>query len=143
MYHQIAMAVQAPRKIVSSRLAKEICKELVRLGAPFRAVSAFEIEAMKPEVRERPFTKKEWIFELKYDGFRLLAQKMEAEAAQLAYRSGRDASRIFPEITRALIDVPFRSILVDGEAVILDEKGRPCGRGGRKPAGPSPPGSCR
>ena len=80
---------------------------------------------MKPEVRERPFTKKDWVFELKYDGFRLLAEKIEDDGARLAYRSGRDASRIFPEITRALIDVPFRSLLVDGEAVILDDGGRP------------------
>jgi bifunctional non-homologous end joining protein LigD len=119
------MAVQDPRKIVLSRLPKEIRKELVRLGAPIRAVSAFEIEAMKPGVRDQPFTKKEWIFELKYDGFRLLAEKMEESGAQLAYRSGRDASRIFPEIASALIDVPFRSIVVDGEAVIFDETGRP------------------
>lgn len=119
------MAVHASGKIDSSGLSKEIRKELQRLGAPVRAVSAFDMEAMKPEVREQPFTRKDWIFELKYDGFRLLAERMDEDGARLAYRSGRDASRIFPEITRALIDLPFRAILLDGEAVILDERGRP------------------
>ncbi|HEX6861693.1 MAG TPA: DNA ligase D [Thermoanaerobaculia bacterium] len=79
---------------------------------------------MKPEVGSRPFTKKGWVFELKYDGFRLLAEKTE-DGARLAYRSGRDATRIFPEILRAVSDLPFQSLLLDGEAVVLDESGRP------------------
>jgi bifunctional non-homologous end joining protein LigD len=118
------MSVHASGKSDSSRLSKEIRKELERLKAPRCAVSAFDAEAMKPEVSDRPFTKKGWFFELKYDGFRLLAEKMEA-GARLAYRSGRDATRIFPEILRAVADLPFQSLLLDGEAVVLDESGRP------------------
>ncbi|MFL6197648.1 MAG: DNA ligase D [Thermoanaerobaculia bacterium] len=79
---------------------------------------------MKPEIADRPFTKKGWVFELKYDGFRLLAEK-NGEGARLAYRSRRDATGIFPEILRAVADLPFESILLDGEAVVLDESGRP------------------
>ena len=118
------MPVHASGKIDASRLSKEIRKELERLKAPRGAVSAFDAEAMKPEVADRPFTKKGWVFELKYDGFRLLAEK-NGEVARLAYRSGRDATRIFPEILRAVSDLPFESILLDGEAVVLDESGRP------------------
>jgi bifunctional non-homologous end joining protein LigD len=87
-------------------------------------VSAPDVEVMKPEVRDRPFTQKGWLFELKYDGFRVLAEKTK-EGARLAYRSGRDATPIFPEITRAVIDLPFQSLLLDGEAVILDREGKP------------------
>lgn len=81
-------------------------------------------EVMKPETSDGPFTKKGWIFELKYDGFRILAEKME-DGAKLAYRSGRDATRIFPEIAIDIENLPYRSIVLDGEAVILDESGRP------------------
>lgn len=118
------MPVHLPGKIDPSRLAKDIRKELERLKAPRGAVSAFDAEAMKPEVSDRPFTKKGWVFELKYDGFRLLAEK-SGEGARLAYRSARDATRIFPEITRAVNDLPYASLLLDGEAVVLDEAGRP------------------
>jgi bifunctional non-homologous end joining protein LigD len=106
---------------------KSVLKELKRLGAPSGAVSATDAEVMKPETSDGPFTKKGWLFELKYDGFRILAEKMEhpENTARLAYRSGRDATSIFPEITRAVADLPYRSILLDGEAVILDESGRP------------------
>ena len=118
------MPVHSPGKIDPSRLAKDIRKELERLKAPRGRVSAFDAEAMKPEVSDRPFTKKGWVFELKYDGFRLLAEK-SGEGARLAYRSGRDATKIFPEITRAVNDLPYASLLLDGEAVVLDESGRP------------------
>ena len=118
------MSVHASGKSDASRLSKEIRKELERLKAPRGAVSAFDAEAMKPEVADRPFTKKGWVFELKYDGFRLLAEKTD-DGAKLAYRSGRDATSIFPEILRAVADLPFESILLDGEAVVLDESGRP------------------
>ena len=118
------MPVHATGKFDPSRLSKEIRGELERLKAPRGVVSAFDMEAMKPEAAVRPFTKKGWVFELKYDGFRLLAQKSDG-SARLAYRSGRDATKIFPEITRAVIDLPYGSLLLDGEAVILDEAGRP------------------
>ncbi|HEX5715419.1 MAG TPA: hypothetical protein VF179_04620, partial [Thermoanaerobaculia bacterium] len=88
------MPVHVPGKIDASRLSKEIRKELERLKAPRGAVSALNAEAMKPEVSSRPFTKQGWVFELKYDGFRLLAERTE-DGARLAYRSGRDATRIF------------------------------------------------
>ena len=117
------MSVHVPGKINASRLTKEIRKELERLKAPRGAVSAIDAEAMKPETGDRPFTKKGWVFELKYDGYRILAEKTE-EGARLAYRSGRDATRIFPEIIRAVSELPFRSLLLDGEAVILDLAGR-------------------
>ena len=118
------MSVHASGKSDPSRLAREIQRELERLKAPRGAVKAFDAEAMKPEAGDGPFTKKGWVFELKYDGFRLLAEKGES-GALLAYRSGRDATRIFPEILRAVSDLPFQSLLLDGEAVVLDDSGRP------------------
>lgn len=121
---------------------KSVLKELKRLGAPSGAVSATDAEVMKPETSDGPFTKKGWLFELKYDGFRILAGKMEDEV-RLAYRSGRDATAIFPEITRDLAGLPYGSILLDGEAVILDESGRPdfqlLQRRARRSAADAPP----
>jgi bifunctional non-homologous end joining protein LigD len=118
------MSVHTPGKSKSSRLSLAILKEIEELGAPRLAVSATDAEVMKPETSDGPFTRKGWVFELKYDGFRVLAEKAE-DTARLAYRSGRDATRIFPEITLAITGLPYRSILLDGEVVILDESGKP------------------
>jgi bifunctional non-homologous end joining protein LigD len=79
---------------------------------------------MKPETRDRPFSREGWLFELKYDGFRVLAAGGAGEA-RLSYRSGLDATRLFPEIARAMAALPFRGVVLDGEAVVLDADGRP------------------
>ena len=104
--------------------AQEIRAELDRLGAPRAAVAAAAVKVMKPETRERPFSKTGWVFELKYDGFRVLAAGGAGEA-RLFYRSGHDATRIFPELTAAMAALPFRGLILDGEAVVLDETGKP------------------
>jgi bifunctional non-homologous end joining protein LigD len=97
---------------------------LRRLGAPQTPVDPAGVQVMKPETRDRPFTREGWLFELKYDGFRMLAAGGAGEA-RLSYKRGMDATRIFPEIARAVADLPFRSLILDGEAVVVDETGRP------------------
>ncbi|HEX3551779.1 MAG TPA: DNA ligase D [Thermoanaerobaculia bacterium] len=103
---------------------RELRLELARLGAPAAVIDPATVKVMKPETRERPFSKPGWVFELKYDGFRVLAAGGRGEA-RLSYRSGHDATRILPEIARAVAALPFSSLLLDGEAVVLDEAGKP------------------
>jgi bifunctional non-homologous end joining protein LigD len=104
--------------------AHEIVGELTRIGAPRRAVSARDAGLMLAETREKPFTKPGWIWELKYDGYRVLAER-EGGQIRLFYRHGMDATAIFPDLSRALKALPFDRFVLDGEIVILDEKGRP------------------
>jgi bifunctional non-homologous end joining protein LigD len=101
-------------------------RELARLGAPRAAVAIEEVTPMQAEVRARPFTAAGWLFELKYDGYRLLAGRSAAgDAARLLYRSGRDATALFPELALAVAALPFAPLVLDGEAVALDDSGRP------------------
>ncbi len=99
--------------------------EIERLGAPRAAVDLAGAAAMKPEAAARPFDRPGWIFELKYDGFRLLAARQPDGEVKLSYRSGKDATRILPEIVRAVAALPCESLVLDGEVVVLDESGRP------------------
>ncbi len=119
------MSVQESGKRAYAKLSIALQKEIERLGARRGLVSATDAGVMKPEVSDRPFTRKGWVFELKYDGFRALAEKSGDSRASLTYRSGRDATKIFPEIIGAVSDLPFGSLLLDGEVVILDDDGRP------------------
>jgi bifunctional non-homologous end joining protein LigD len=100
-------------------------RELARLGAPRAEVTVEAVSPMLAEVRERPFTAAGWLFELKYDGYRVLAERSAAGAVRLLYRSGRDATALFPELARAVAALPFTSLVLDGEAVALDAAGRP------------------
>ena len=99
-------------------------EELARLGAPRVEVEPAAVKAMKPETSERPFSRPGWVFELKYDGFRMLSAGGAGEA-RLFYKSGHDATRIFPELVRELAALPLRGLILDGEAVVLDEAGKP------------------
>ena len=104
--------------------AAELRAELERLDAPRRKVRASQIGLMLAEPREKAFSKPGWLWELKYDGYRLLAER-ESGAARLLYRHGMDSTTTFPEIARALSALPFESFVLDGEVVVLDEKARP------------------
>ncbi|MFY9824057.1 MAG: hypothetical protein WAM82_21945, partial [Thermoanaerobaculia bacterium] len=86
------MRSNAKKKTGASGLGRELRAELERLGAPLAPVDAATLKVMKPEARERPFSRPGWVFELKYDGFRVLAAGGGGQA-RLFYKSGHDATR--------------------------------------------------
>lgn len=102
----------------------EIQRELQALGAPRRPVEADAIEVMVPEERERPFSAPGWLFELAYGGLRVLAAR-EPDDPRLLESGGRDAGAVFPDLAGALAALPFTSLVMDGELVVLDAGGRP------------------
>jgi bifunctional non-homologous end joining protein LigD len=57
-----------------------------------------------------------WVHELKHDGFRILAFK-DGDTVRLWSRSGRDWSGEFVAITEAMHALPFKRVMLDGEAV--------------------------
>ena len=71
----------------------------------------------------RVFRSAEWVWELKYDGFRVLAVR-EGRTARVLTRTGRDVSELFPEITSA-VRALRHDVVLDGELTVTDDKGRP------------------
>src|SRR5579871_5840144 len=70
-----------------------------------------------------PFDDPEWLFEIKWDGYRALCT-IEKEKLTLVSRNGLDMLARFPDL-RALAGAFASSpIVVDGEIVSLDAKGR-------------------
>ncbi len=104
--------------------AEPIRKALAKLKAPKRTVKPGETQFMLAETREAPFTKPGWVFELKLDGYRILASR-EGGEARLLTRNGNDASRTFPEVARAVAALPYQHLVLDGEVVVLDAQGHP------------------
>jgi bifunctional non-homologous end joining protein LigD len=66
----------------------------------------------------------EWIHELKWDGWRIIARR-EGRLVRLWSRNGRNWSEAFPWIVDALRRTPIEAVTIDGEAVCLLEDGRP------------------
>jgi ATP dependent DNA ligase domain len=70
-----------------------------------------------------PFDHPDWIFELKYDGFRALAY-IEAGACRLVSRK-RTQYKIFPQLSESIAAVIPGQVVLDGEIVHLASDGRP------------------
>jgi len=104
--------------------AAAIREELERLGAPKRRVRVGDVKLMLAEQRDAAFTRPGWVWELKYDGFRLLAGREEGKPA-LRYRHGMDSTATFPEIARAVGALPCDGFVLDGEVVVLDPQSKP------------------
>ena len=72
------------------------------------------------------FDDPDWVYEYKYDGYRLAATKTSAQAAvELSSRNGQDLSAHFPELRASLRHLNADQFHIDGEVVLLDELGRP------------------
>ena len=81
------------------------------------------IEPMKARLAEDPPAAGDWIYELKFDGIRLIAVKIDKKVSLLSRNKNELAGR-FPEIVEAVKDLPVHECVIDGEVVALDEKGR-------------------
>ncbi len=64
----------------------------------------------------------EWLHELKFDGYRLLA-RIDKGKVTLYTRNGKDWTRRFPVIARSLKRLPLSGAILDGEAVIPEADG--------------------
>ena len=124
----------APESVLSGLTVEElgagsdpgeaIRREMVRLGAPRRALDRKSVKLMLAETAEAAFTRKDWLFEPKLDGYRVLAIRAGSEP-RLLTRNGNDCAATFPEIVRAIAALPFDRLVLDGEVVALDDKARP------------------
>ncbi len=105
-------------------LIAQITAQVAALGKPERRIDSKTVSLMLATPTERPFSDPRFLFELKYDGYRMLAAA-DAGRVTLRYRNGYDATPLYPEIVRALAAQPAAHLLVDGEVVVLEGDGRP------------------
>ncbi|HEX9887171.1 MAG TPA: DNA ligase D [Longimicrobiales bacterium] len=97
-----------------------------RAASGGKPLGARDVEVMKATAREAAFTDEGWVFELKYDGYRLVAGLARAGGeASLISRNGNDLTATFPEIDRAIRGLPFADLVLDGEVVVHDARGLP------------------
>jgi len=93
-------------------------------GAPERDVRLADVDFQLATRAPRAFTRSGWWFELKYDGYRILAER-RGRQVRLRYRGGSDPSEQFPEVVESLRSLPSDDFILDGEVVVEDSEGRP------------------
>jgi bifunctional non-homologous end joining protein LigD len=80
-------------------------------------------EPMMAVLTAEAFDDDEWLFEVKWDGHRCLANL--GTATRLTSRTRRDMTAQFPELIDMHRQLAARNAVVDGEIVALDRNGRP------------------
>jgi len=81
----------------------------------------FRVKPMLASLEKDPFEEPGWVYEEKYDGYRILAYK-EGREVTLLSRNGNDRTATFAPIASAVAKLPARTLLLDGEVVIFDSK---------------------
>ncbi|MFO7257421.1 MAG: non-homologous end-joining DNA ligase [Bacteroidota bacterium] len=82
------------------------------------------IEPMKAQLSDRPaFDSEEWIFEIKWDGYRAIAE-IRPDGNRLYSRNGLTFDKAYPKVFEALKAIKKRAI-IDGEIVAFDSNGKP------------------
>ncbi|MGB8021625.1 MAG: non-homologous end-joining DNA ligase [Candidatus Nanopelagicales bacterium] len=82
------------------------------------------IEPMRLTLASRAFRDEDWLFEVKWDGYRVEAVVRDGQV-RLFTRNGNDAQAYFPQLLSPPSWIDARAAIVDGEVVALDARGRP------------------
>jgi bifunctional non-homologous end joining protein LigD len=123
-----------PRSVISGLTVQEmrdvpawlagLRAHLAGLRAPRGDLRASQVQLMLATPAERPFSGAAWVFEIKYDGVRVIAER-RGEELRLLGRSGEDITARYPEIAAALRGLVTDRFVLDGEIVAYDASGRP------------------
>jgi bifunctional non-homologous end joining protein LigD len=123
-----------PQSVISGLTLEEMADVPAKLSAlrqclqefkaPKHNVSARSQALMLATLEERPFSGPDWIFEIKYDGVRVLAER-DGDTVELYGRNGTLITKRYPELRDALKRLPVDRFVIDGEIVALDERGQP------------------
>jgi bifunctional non-homologous end joining protein LigD len=92
-----------------------------------RAPAAWDYDPQQALLVAEPPTGDRWLHEIKLDGFRmgvLVAGRGKTREVRIISRNGTDYTAAFPEVVAAVMELPARAAVLDGEVVVLDERGR-------------------
>ncbi|KAB0548957.1 DNA ligase D [Pseudomonas argentinensis] len=110
-----------PRGKTPAKAAKAATK--AKAGKTARSVMPDTLSPQLATLVEAP-PAGDWIYEIKYDGYRIMA-RIEAREVTLFSRNGHDwTARMVPQ-AKALAKLGLGDSWLDGEAVVLDEQGMP------------------
>jgi len=118
-----------PDSVIAKPLKVEAGAETVASsdGIPSGAVKAplpAKLEPQLPTLAAAAPTSDQWIWEIKFDGYRLLA-RVEGAKVQLVTRGGHDWSAKMPALVQAVASLGVGSAWLDGEIVVIGANGLP------------------
>ena len=98
---------------------KEVLRNSVTQG---RKLDEF-ISPMLAKETSDPFDDKDWIFEIKWDGYRAIAE-LSKDSVKLYSRNGLSFEHSYPAVYNELSRLKLNAV-IDGEIVVFDDEGNP------------------
>lgn len=86
-----------------------------------KKASPWRVHPMLCTLVDEPFSKEDWLFEIKWDGFRAIGSKKRDEV-NLYSRNHNDFLEKYPPVVEALRAIKH-DVIVDGEIVVVDDEG--------------------
>ncbi|HEY8313341.1 MAG TPA: non-homologous end-joining DNA ligase [Candidatus Baltobacteraceae bacterium] len=120
---EIASDPRAPHWASNRNVRAAQAKPALKSRAKRDPVPAIK-EPMLATLVDAPFDNDDWLFEIKWDGYRAICTVDEKRNVTLVSRNGLDFLPQFPELSELASAFSTLPIVVDGEIVSLDEKGR-------------------
>jgi bifunctional non-homologous end joining protein LigD len=123
------------RSVLTDRNLDEITREetppagaekspAITLDPSLEATMPHHIKPMLATLVDHPFNRPDWFFEIKWDGYRAIAEVRKKKKAELYSRNLLSFENKFPLIFQELQKLDGNYIL-DGEIVALDDAGKP------------------
>lgn len=116
-----AKAVRGKKKGTAAKANLQAA--LAQLEGAHKAAIPRTIHPMLATLVEGPFDSEQWLFEIKWDGYRAIGYLQQGQS-QLLSRNQNELTGEFPEIAKALAQIPVESAIFDGEIVAVDAQGR-------------------
>jgi bifunctional non-homologous end joining protein LigD len=81
----------------------------------------FRVQPMLATLVREPFHREGWVYEEKYDGYRIVAYK-EGGRVTLLSRNAKDRTATFSDVAEAVAKLEARTLALDGEVVLFDRR---------------------
>jgi bifunctional non-homologous end joining protein LigD len=97
---------------------------LADLNGATRAPMPRIIHPMLATLTDHPFSSDDWLYEIKFDGYRAIAF-IEDDEVRLVSRNQNEMTSLYPELHALPSQVKGQQVILDGEVVAIDDQGRP------------------
>ena len=107
-------------KTLKEKGIKAVCAMQIHVGIPIRPVAAERLSSPKAIVEKLG----DCIAQPKLDGFRVQVHLKKTESkAEVHFfsRNMLDMSEMFPDLKKAVVDLPVKSLICEGEAIVYDQ----------------------
>lgn len=121
--HSVLSSLTVEELAQREKVAQGLIEKARALGAKPGRVDAERTEPMLCSDEGATLKQRGYLYELKLDGVRIVADKRQDRAVLRYRRSG--ATQSYPEIARAIRSLAPTELVLDGEIVAFDAEGRP------------------